>query len=163
VSDAFPPGTGRPRLLIVEPVRHWRVTFTAAARRHAHVEALETFTAARGRLETTPFDLVVASLRLGPYNGIHLAHIARLIDVPPHVVVHSDEQDAVAAADVQRACALYERTERLVFALPSYLRGTLPPMDRRDPTRSDRRQMARGGRRAWDNHLVQIEAETPDD
>jgi DNA-binding LytR/AlgR family response regulator len=147
----------------VEPVRQCRLTFTAAARRHAHVESLETFTAARARLETTRFDLVVASLRLGPYNGIHLAHIARLIDVPPHVVVHSDEQDVAAATDVQRACALYERTERLVFALPAYLRGTLPPMDRRDPMRSDRRRIVRGGRRAWDNHLAQTDADATDD
>lgn len=144
------PSSNRPHVLLVEPVRRWRLAFVEAAKTAADVDAFESFTAARACLDARRFDLVVASLRLGAYNGIHLAYAARLLDAATHVLIHSDARDAAAARDVLRAHALYERTERLLVALPAYLAARLPDSDRRDPARHDRRRISRGGRRAWD-------------
>jgi hypothetical protein len=114
------------------------------------VDVAESFDDARVWLDDAVFDLVVANLRLGAYNGIHLAYTVRLGELSTHVIVHSDARDVAAASDIQRAGALYERTERLVVSLPAYLAGTLPSADRRNPLQFDRRRLARGGRRAWD-------------
>jgi hypothetical protein len=142
----------------VEPVRRRQLALFAAATPHADVDIVETFAAARARLEDFKFDLVVTNLRLGVYNGIHLAYIVRLAGAPTHVLVHTGSQDVGAARDIQRAGALFERTERLVVTLPAYLVSTLPPLDRRDPSRSDRRRDARGGRRAWDRRSFNVDA-----
>ena len=114
------------------------------------MDVAESFDDARVFLDETQFDLVVANLRLGAYNGIHLAYTVRLAELSTHVIVHSDARDVTAARDIQRAGALYERTERLVVSLQAYLGGTLPSVDRRNPLQFDRRRFARGGRRAWD-------------
>jgi hypothetical protein len=140
----------RPCVLVVEPDRGWRRALATMANGRAGVESVESFAAARARLEDTRFDLVVANLRLGPYNGIHLAYLARMTNRATSVVVYSDELDAYTAREIQSAGALYERTERLLFALLAYVGGRLPPADRRDPTGGDRRRIVRGGRRAWD-------------
>ena len=138
-------------MLLVEPERRLRLALAAAAAHLADVENADSFTAARARLAGACFDLVVANLRLGPYNGVHLAYEMRLAGAPAHVLVHTGPRDVSAARDIHRAGALYERTERLVVTLPSYLRpAALPKFDRRDPARYDRRRFERGGRRAWD-------------
>jgi len=147
----------RPRLLLVEPERRWQLTLSSAASDRADVEIVESFIDARTRLNEAPFDLVVTDLRLGPYNGIHLVYTLRLADAPTHVIVHTGARDAVAARDIQRAGALFERTERLAVTLPAYLGAALPLEDRRDPERFDRRHLARGGRRAWDRRPVDAE------
>ena len=114
------------------------------------MEVAENFEEARARLDEAPFDLVVASLRLGAYNGIHLAYAVRLAELSTRVLVHTIALDPAAARDIQGAGALYERTERMVVALPAYLGARLPDTDRRNPLQFDRRRLARGGRRAWD-------------
>ena len=139
------------RLLLVEPERRLQLALAAASASLAEVEIFESFMDARARLVAARFNLVVANLRLGPYNGIHLAYEVHLSGVSAHVVVHASERDAVAARDIQRAGAFFERTERLSVTLPAYLQAaSLPAFDRRDSARFDRRRQTRGGRRAWD-------------
>jgi CheY-like chemotaxis protein len=147
----------RPRLLLVEPERRRQLTLSALVSPLADVDIVDSFVDARARLEETLYDLVVADLRLGAYNGIHLAYTVRLAGAMTHVLVHAGARDAVAARDIQRAGALFERTERLVVALPAYVGAVLPLEDRRDPERFDRRRSNRGGRRAWDQRPVDAE------
>jgi hypothetical protein len=123
---------------------------SAAAAHDADVDVVGTFAEARTSLDDVRFDLLVANLRLGEYNGIHLAYLVRLAGAQTHVLVHADACDAASAGDIRRAGALLDRTERLVVALPAYVSATLPPVDRRDPLRFDRRRFTRGGRRARD-------------
>jgi len=138
------------------------MTLFAAATPLADVDIVETFASARARVNDERFNLVVANLRLGAFNGIHLAYVVHLTGSPTHVLVHTDSRDIASAGDIQRAGALYERTERLVVALPAYIVGALPPRDRRDPLRSDRRRNARGGRRAWDRRAPDDDADRAD-
>lgn len=140
----------RARVLLAEPLPHLRRAFAAAASLRADVDVVDNFPDARARLNSAGYDLVVANLRLGAYNGIHLAYVVGLSAGRARVVVHADAWDIVAVRDIRRANALYERTDRLVVTLPAYVGASLPPYDRRDPTRFDRRRAARGGRRAWD-------------
>src|SRR5205085_46974 len=89
-----------------------------------------------------------------------LAYLARTLTEAARLVVHGSEHDAWAAPDIQRSGALYDRTERLMVALPAYLGARLPLTDRRDPSRPDRRRLARGGRRAWDRRPVDRSVDT---
>ena len=146
----------------MEPVLAWRAVLSAAAGSQADVEIVETFDAARARLDgRETYDVLVANLRLGAYNGIHLAYLARMSGAASHVIVHCGANDVAAAADVQRSGAIYELTERLAVALPSYLGGGLPPSDRRDPAQTDQRP-ERTRRRAWDRYTG-VEPEAPTD
>jgi len=138
-------------VLLVEPAFALRAVLSAAAGPQADVEVVETFEAARSRLDASnPYDLLVANLRLGAFNGIHLAYLAGVSGAASHVIVHCGPSDAAVAADVQRSGAIFELTNRLAVALPAYLSGGLPLSDRRDPSHTEQRPPERGGRRAWD-------------
>jgi len=126
---------------------------SAAATHHAEVDIAGSFGDARAYLDAAPYDLLVTYLRLGEYNGIHLAYMVRLAGGSTHVLVHADARDVGSARDIQRSGALYEQTERLPVVLPAYIGATLPSVDRREPLRFDRRHVARGGRRACDQSL----------
>jgi DNA-binding NtrC family response regulator len=119
-----------------------------ALRLVAEVEAYSDFQAARVRLLVKPPDLLVTNLRLQAYNGLHLVHLAAAM--PTRCIAYGEDDDLVLAREVQAAGAFYERSKRLLHALTSYVRATLPPQDRRRPTVIDRRQIIRGGRRASD-------------
>jgi hypothetical protein len=119
-----------------------------ALRAMADVEACSDFQAARIRLLVKPPDLLVTNLRLQAYNGLHLVHLAA--GMPTRCIAYGEEDDLVLAREVQAAGAFYERPKRLLHALTSYVRATLPPQDRRRPTVLDRRQILRGGRRSTD-------------
>lgn len=141
----------RPRLLLVEPDTRRLFALSASVAQHAHVDVASNFFEARAHLDSgPPYDLLITNLRLGEYNGIQLAYMVRLAGAQTHVLVHAEARDLASAREVQRAGALYERTDRLVVTLPAYVGVPLPPQDRRDPLQFDRRRSARGGRRAWD-------------
>ncbi len=118
----------------------------------AEVEAVATFEAAKRRLATAPFDLLASNVRLGAFNGVHLVHLSKLAGVRLPAVLYDEELRL--ADEAQRCGAFFERTERIVVALGAYVRAALPETDRRSVTRVDRRARVRGGRRAWDLHLL---------
>jgi DNA-binding NtrC family response regulator len=119
-----------------------------ALRLVADVEVCSDFPAARARLLGKPPDLLVTNLRLQAYNGLDLVHLAA--GMTTRCVAFGEDDDLVLAPEVQATGAFYERSKRLVRALTSYVRATLPPQDRRRPTVLDRRQILRGGRRCTD-------------
>ena len=119
-----------------------------ALRLVAEVEAYSDFQAARTQLLVKPPDLLVTNLRLQAYNGLHLVHLSAAL--PTRCIAYGEDDDLVLAREVQAAGGFYERSKRLLHALTSYVRATLPPQDRRRPAVLDRRQNLRGGRRCTD-------------
>ena len=144
-SDVMPP-----QALLVEPEIERRKLFTAALAPVAYVCAPADFVTARRSLSTARYDLLVANIRLGAYNGLHLVYLAR--DSDTRSLLYADDDDLFLARTAQAAGAFYERSGRVSIALPGYVTRALPPSDRRDPAVVDRRctVIFRGGRRSAD-------------
>jgi len=146
-------------LLLVDP------DVTAAA---AIVESLPSsvdldvradFPSARARLHTQPPRLLVTALRLREYNGLHLVYLAARAGLTTRSVVYTDAPDQTAAQESRTAGAFYEVRSQLTLSLPAYINASLPPADRRSGVRFDRRQLPRGGRRAYDQrHTAALHA-----
>jgi DNA-binding NtrC family response regulator len=116
----------------------------------AQVDPCPDFVRARARLIAHPPNLVVTHSRLGEYNGLQLAYLAAVLALPARVVVYGEADDLTLAREAQIARAFYVPSQLIAAALPAYLDAELPPQDRRDVARLDRRQRCRGGRRATD-------------
>ena len=95
-------------------------------------------------------EIVVTNLRLGAFNGIHLAYLAKIQNAATRVMVYAREYDRLLAAEALAAGAFYERLEFVPSAIVNFLRAALPDRDRRDPGSLGRRAVFRGGRRATD-------------
>ena len=121
----------------------------ALAQVYHHLE----FESARRRLGTIRFDFVVSNLRLGAFNGLHLAYAVNAV-AATRCIVYTESRELALAQDVRRAGAFYEVADRLPVTLPAYLAGGLPSADRRDPAVPHRRAPFRGGRRSWDRQLL---------
>jgi DNA-binding NarL/FixJ family response regulator len=140
-------------VLLVEPNPRVANTIHESIRSLAQVYHHVEFESARRRLGTMRFDFVVSNLRLGAFNGLHLTYAAK-VSTPARCVVYTDSREPALAQEVRRAGAFYEITDRLPVTLVAYLRSNLPPSDRRDPATPDRRTPFRGGRRIWDQQLL---------
>jgi DNA-binding NarL/FixJ family response regulator len=115
------------------------------------------FESARRQLGTVRFDFVVTNLRLGAFNGLHLAYAVNAV-AATRCIVYTESREPALAQDVRRAGAFYEVSDRLPVTLAAYLSGDLPSADRRDPAIPDRRTPFRGGRRSWDRQLFNASA-----
>jgi DNA-binding NtrC family response regulator len=138
------------QLLLVEPDAVRRVRFGAAVRSLAHVDARADFQSARARLLGEPYDWLVTNLRLQAYNGLHLVHLVKSSGRPTRSVVYGEHHDLALAREAQLTGAFFESLDSLDRALPAYLSGSLPALDRRELTRRDRRGAFRPGRRCTD-------------
>ena len=138
-------------LLLVEPNDDVAAVLTERISNLADVHRHARFESARTELLTTPFTFIATNLRLGPFNGLHLVHLAATANAPARAIVYTDAYEPALAHEVQRTGAFYETGDCLQQALAAYLQGTLPPRDRRDPAVRDRRTGCRGGRRCWDH------------
>jgi DNA-binding NtrC family response regulator len=143
-----------PRVLLVEPDQTLATKLQHVTAPVATVDYCSEFDAARPRLFETTFDFLVTNLRLKAYNGLHLVYLAGATGTCSRYIAYTAKRDAAIAREVHRAGAFYETSECLAITLVAYLRGTLPPSDRRDAAHPDRRLIFRGGRRCWDQHLV---------
>lgn len=112
--------------------------------------AVTDFQAARLEVRARELAAVVANLRLGPFNGIHLAYAARHSRPDARVIVYARHHDQLLAREAQRAGAFYERQALVPYVLARFLGAELPSADRRDTTAKDRRGIFRGGRRSTD-------------
>jgi len=146
-------GALRP-VLLVEPDDAARHTLHDAIGALAAIEPHREFMTARGRCLAGSFDFLVTNMRLGAYNGLHLAYLCMAGLGTPRVIVYTDARDQSLAREVQRAGAFYEVGTCLPVTLAAYFSSMLPPRDRREPARFDRRRQTRGGRRCWDRHLA---------
>jgi hypothetical protein len=143
------------RVLLVEPERAFWMVLDRTVRSLARVEGAPDFQTARARLLRasllqTPFDLLVANLQLGSYNGLHLVYLMASLGLLTRSIVYSGLVNLGWADDVQRAGAFYETRSRLPYQLRAYLLGRLPDADRRHAFATERRSGYRGGRRRSD-------------
>jgi hypothetical protein len=147
----------RPVVLLVEPNPPVADMIEESIRPLAQIYFHRDFESAKRRLGTLRLDFVVSNLRLGAFNGLHLAYAVNLV-TPTRCIIYTDSREPALAQDVRRAGAFYEVADRLPVTLPAYLNGNLPPSDRRDPAVPDRRTPFRGGRRVWDRQLLTVSA-----
>ncbi len=111
----------------------------------------QSFAEARQDIAAFAPAMLLTALRLGDFNGIHLVHLSKLANPRAPCVVYGEaDADVELGREAQRAGAFYEPRSRVPFALRRYLTSDLPPKDRRDIGRPDRREQFRGGRRATD-------------
>jgi ActR/RegA family two-component response regulator len=95
-------------------------------------------------------EIVATNLRLGAFNGIHLAYLAKIQNAATRVMIYAREYDRLLAAEAVAAGAFYERLEFVPASIVNFLRAALPDRDRRDPAGAGRRAVFRGGRRTTD-------------
>ncbi len=138
------------RVLLVEPNARVAAALRDAGRSIGTFVHRAAFEEARCSLVTTPFDFVVANLRLSEFNGLHLVHLASTHQPAIKSIVYTARRDPAFASEVQRAGAFYETMECLPVTMTAYFGGNLPEADRRDAVVWDRRGLFRGGRRCWD-------------
>lgn len=86
---------------------------------------LSDFTAARHELYACRPEVLVANLRLGAFNGIHLAYLAKINNPETRAMIYG-EDDRMLAGEVQSAGAFYERSAFVRYALAAFLRAPLP-------------------------------------
>ena len=107
MSLEFPPH-GRQRILIVDDdqslLAAMTAAFTAAGR---DVVASSTFEEARDRLRTETFDALLTDVRLGAFNGLQLAVIARDVHPSMRILVFSGFDDPVLRAEAEQLGATY--------------------------------------------------------
>ena len=145
-------------LLLVEPDTVTRERLADAIRFLAVVDAVGTFEQAVACLGGQAYDLLATNVRLDAYNGLHLVHLLQTAECSTRSVVYTTASDLGLARDAQRAGAFFELTDRVPIVLRTYVGAALPPWDRRDAASFDRRQHPRGGRRAWDTHLMSAQS-----
>jgi len=138
------------RVLVVDVAPDVAAGLKWAIQPHAAVTLASSFADARTQLAARSWDLVVTNLRLGAYNGLHLVYLAAAAQPKARAIVYATQDDVALAGDVRALGAFFELRERLVHTLSRYVHSVLPPRDRREAARPDRRKTFRGGRRAAD-------------
>jgi len=113
------------RVLIVDDDPGVRRTFRAIfARAGFEVETCGDFASARRALERDPPDALVVDVRLGAFNGVQLAVVARALRPDTRIVVVSGWDDAV----LKREAASVGATFVLKPVAPeALLAATVPP------------------------------------
>ena len=71
------------------------------------IQEADTFERARRLLHVTPPDVLVAGLRLGAFNGLHLIISARATHPELRAVLLSSTEDAALATEARRSDARY--------------------------------------------------------
>lgn len=99
---------GKEKILLVDDdVRLLEAIEMALVARGKHVEACSTFEAGRRAIRNGRFDTLITDVRLGAFNGLQLAVIAR--DEQPHIriIVFSGFEDPVLRAEASAVGADY--------------------------------------------------------
>jgi hypothetical protein len=140
----------RSRVLLVDVDAEFVRAFHDAYAEVARMSRCNGFPAARKALLTDRPDFLVTRLRLGAYNGLHLAYLVAANGLRTTTIAYDDPIDLALAREGQRIGAFVEHGARVVNALGGYLSSSLPPFDRRSPAVFERRRRERGGRRGGD-------------
>jgi DNA-binding response OmpR family regulator len=104
-SASQPPQT---RALVVDDVRDEADFLSIELQRHGFDVATSTdFRSAHRQLLSNPFDILVCDVRLGAFNGLQLAVIARAESPTMRIVVVSGFNDSVLKAEAAAINAAY--------------------------------------------------------
>jgi hypothetical protein len=139
------------RVLVVDGNSANLAALRAAIAPLAEVDAVADFQHARELLRTSHYDRLIANLRLGAYNGLHLVHLA---DPGTRSIVYTERPEGWCCREVQAAGAFYEYRARLQDGIAGYLGDTLPVADRRKAAAEDHGDRLHHGRRASDAVLA---------
>lgn len=139
----------RVRILVVTPDS--QLAQDLAEEFDVPVDVCADFVSARQKLVTGGYGLMFTEVRLGAYNGLQLAYLAKQLQLPTRVVVFTSPFDKFLATETVSAGAFYEHAHKVVAAARSYLGASLPDQDRRDPS-SFQPHYAETGMRAADRH-----------
>ncbi len=102
------PFPDRRRLLLVDDDPSVLDTLsTAFELAGVHVDACPNFEDARARLFTAEYDVLMTDVRLGAFNGLQLAVIARDKDPAIRIIVFSGFDDPVLRAEAEHLRARY--------------------------------------------------------
>jgi DNA-binding response OmpR family regulator len=108
VETELPPLTDNPDVLLVactaDVAADVRARLTEAGMR---LSLVDTFAAAREHLQSLP-SLLISEVRLGEYNGLHLAMRARASGIPAIIL---GETDPVTEREAHKLGAAYVRTD----------------------------------------------------
>jgi DNA-binding NtrC family response regulator len=85
------------------------------------VDLCSDFRSARAKLAAGAYDLIVTEMRLGEFNGLHLAYIAKHDQPQARTVVFTAPFDPALASETIAAGAFYEHTQRIVATARGYL------------------------------------------
>ena len=139
------------RILLAEPQRSRLAAMRHSVRSVALAYGCSNFESAERRLRAVAPNLLVTNLRLGAGPDLQLVQLT----VPPtRCVVYMVPPDLGVLREAQDMGAFVETWPRVPAALPAYVGAQLPPRDRRDLLRVDRRTLPRGGRRAADGNAL---------
>jgi DNA-binding NtrC family response regulator len=151
-----PPPCAYP-ILVVEPDDDWSLRLRDITTRVAAVKVCRDFESARRELSVRQFAFLVTNIRLEAYNGLQLVYMAREAAAGCRAIAYTETWDVWLALEAQRAGAFYDIRDCLPVTLPRFLTAALPPADRREPSRPDRRLRSRvGGRRAGDEQRATL-------
>jgi DNA-binding response OmpR family regulator len=127
--------SSRRRILLVEPDLERSATVVGWLRQAGHdVVRVGDFGAAKSELDEHPPDLLITELKLGAFNGLHLAIRARMSGTGTRTIVLG-EPDAVLQAEAQREGTKYvphPLDQRAVMAAVEQSLGDYRP-SRRSP------------------------------
>jgi len=111
--------------------------------------------ARRALISSSPM-LFFSNMRLGGLRGPDLVYLAQMANPRTRSVLYGTTADVLLARQAQEAGAFFEPAAFLPYALKQYFSPTLPPKDRRDAARPERRQRFRGGRRSTDVERLHV-------
>lgn len=110
-TDTAPPRSDTPQtwsVLVVEDDPSLLSALESALRDAGiNVVGAGTFELGRQRLRDSPPDVLVTDIRLGAYNGLQLAVMARAASAEMRVIVFSGFDDPVLRAEAERMGASY--------------------------------------------------------
>ena len=110
-----------PRILVVDPNPVRQRHLVEAIGTAGIVETASDFHTARARLVATSPDFLIANLRLGEYNGLHLVYTAASTRVPVRSFIYTEKHEAGFATEVEAAGASYETFRSLRATIAGHL------------------------------------------
>ena len=123
-------------------------------------EVVNTSEEARRALVSSSPTLFFSNMRLGGIQGRDLVHLARMANPRTRAILYGTTADLLMVKQAQEAGAFFEPAAFLPYALKQYFSPNLPPRDRREAGRIDRRQRFRGGRRVTDVEKLHAPVQT---
>jgi DNA-binding response OmpR family regulator len=115
------------KILLIEDDAELLVALVRAFREAGlEVLACGTFEEGREALRNQAFDVLVTDIRLGAFNGIQLAVVARDLHPSIRIIVYSGFDDPVLRAEAERIGATYMVKPVPVSALLEHIRQPLP-------------------------------------
>jgi DNA-binding NarL/FixJ family response regulator len=110
-----------PRILIVDPDPVRQRHLAEAIGTAGIVESVADFQTARARLVATSPDFLIANLRLGEYNGVHLVYHAASAHIPVRAFVYTEKHEPGFAPDIEASGASYQTFRSLRTSVVAHL------------------------------------------